>query len=331
MITMRRPRIWLGGLALALAVGIGAGALLRAEPGPREAPEPIALTITPLLTEAQKGDTIGALRVVEAQQWQSSDARFGGWSDLRRTGDGAWLAISDQGYWLTVRDGAATMGAMRGPDGTALGSKRDADAEGLVILADGRAGVSFEGRHRIDLYSLAQDGYGAAAGAGPSLDGAARLGSNSGLEALALLPDGRLLAGAESGEVWVVTLAAASPAPLNQRLSLPLGWGLTAAAAIDSHLFLLWRFYNPLTEATMVDVRRCDLAGLNAPPLQCARLATLQAPFPVDNFEALDVAAHDGGYRLTLLSDDNYNRRQRTIFAVFDWAAPITPPPASAP
>jgi hypothetical protein len=86
-----------------------------------------------------------------------------------------------------------------------------------------------------------------------------------------------------------------------------------------------------LTEATMVDVRRCDLAGLNAPPLQCARLATLQAPFPVDNFEALDVAAHDGGYRLTLLSDDNYNRRQRTIFAVFDWAAPITPPPASAP
>jgi hypothetical protein len=51
----------------------------------------------------------------------------------------------------------------------------------------------------------------------------------------------------------------------------------------------------------------------------------------VDNFEALDVAAHDGGYRLTLLSDDNYNRRQRTIFAVFDWAAPITPPPASAP
>jgi hypothetical protein len=47
-------------------------------------------------------------------------------------------------------------------------------------------------------------------------------------------------------------------------------------------------------------------------------LASLQAPFPVDNYEGLALTARpDGGLRLYVISDDNFRKRQRTILLTF--------------
>lgn len=330
MIRVRRVQLWVGA-ALLTMLGIAAATFLRASPGPQVAPEPITLSTTALLGESQAGISIGSLSVVDAAVWQSTDPRFGGWSGARWAPNGDLIAVSDQGYWLRVRNGAASMGVLRDAEANPLPSKQAADAEGLALLPDGRAVVSFEGRHRLDIYALGSDGFAAPARPGPALAGLNRLARNSGLEALALLPDGRLVAGAETGEVWVTPVDNYRPAPLNQRVPLPLGWGLTAFAAMDTHLFMVWRFFNPLTQEAKAEVRRCDLDGLDAPPLHCESLGTLSAPFPTDNYEAIEVSAIGSGYRLTLMSDNNYNRRQRTIVTQLDWIPISTgpPPPAS--
>lgn len=50
---------------------------------------------------------------------------------------------------------------------------------------------------------------------------------------------------------------------------------------------------------------------------------TLAPPMTVDNFEGVAVVARpDGGWRLYLLSDDNFQPAQRTLLLAFDWTPP---------
>lgn len=295
---------------------------VRALPGPVDGAGEISISATALTAPP----TVGSLKTEAVYQLTARDPRFGGWSDLRLRGD-RLLAISDQGYWMQLGpvqegDAATTFGALRDANGAMFTSKGEADAEGLALLPDGRAAVSFEGRHRIDVYPLAEAGFEATAPTpGPALEGMAALSSNTGLEGLTTLPDGRLLAAAESGELWITPVAAGGPAAKLARVELPFGWFVTALATSEDRLYMLWRFYNPLTKEVQVQVRRCTLASVEAPPLQCERLALLAAPFPVDNFEGLAAVRTEAGDRLFVLSDDNFSRDQRTVLAVFE--API--------
>lgn len=309
-------KMGVGALAAAFAVfSFSAAWAFRILPGPQDGAEAMSVTVSAL----DAPPTVGALRVLGAWRLEANDARFGGWSDLRLQSDGEALVISDQGYWMafappsTAGEASVRFGVMRDSMAAPLASKQEADAEGLALLPDGRALVSFEGRHRIDAYDLTRRGFLAAAAPGPNLAGLARLGSNSGAEALTVLPDGRVFAGAEGGELWVVRADATEPAPMAQRLSLPLGWMLTAASAQGEMLYLVWRFFNPITRDLQADIRRCPLSGLDTPPLRCERLAVLAAPFPVDNFESIEAEATPDGVRLTILSDDNYSAQQRTV------------------
>jgi len=288
---------------------------VRPMPGPQEGAG--AVTVQVIAIEAP--NSIGALKALSVDELRADDPRFGGWSDVRFTPTGV-VAISDQGHWLAMEappfssmSVMAEMGAMRDGMGAALGDKRLADAEGLALLPDGRAAVSFEGRHRIDFYDVASGGFMAPAAPGPNLIGAQGLGGNTGLEALALLPDGRLLAGAESGEIWLVDPAATEPVGLHGRLNLPVGWALTAAAAIDDRLYLVWRFFNPITQTVQAEIRRCVLAEFIQAVSNCDSRARLAAPFPVDNIEAIDLRRTEQGVELMLMSDNNYAANQRTL------------------
>lgn len=307
-------------LAIAFAVfSFSVAWAVRLQPGPRDGVETVPVMITALSTP----ETVGDLKVLAAWQLSAADRRFGGWSDLRLRDDGTALAISDQGYWLAFApptqagEVTAQFGVIRNELAAPLGSKQEADAEGLAVLPDGRALVSFEARHRIDAYDLSARAFLAAASPGPPLQNLSRLGGNQGLEALALLPDGRIFAGAESGEIWLTRADAKDAAPISQRLALPLGWMLTTASGADKTLYLVWRFFNPLTRELQVDIRACPMEGLDRPPLQCRRLALLSAPFPVDNIEAIEAQTTPEGVRLTLMSDDNFSRDQRTLFLQF--------------
>ncbi len=268
----------------------------------------------------------------------ANSPNFGGWSGLYVTADSRSLtSISDVGGWFTATinydsDGnltglsAARIGSLRGLDGKPLADKKEADAEGMALLPDGTWLVSFEQRHRLWRY--------------PTLDGTpvavdgpaefARQPSNGGVEALAALPDGRVIAISEE---------------YGERPGTSLGWiGQPSAGGRYS-----WRTFDyatipdfrPTAIAMLPDgsfatierafdvVRgvRCRVMRFAATQLQHGstvqpeELARLAAPYAVDNLEGLAVTTGARGETLLwLISDDNFNPLQRNILLLFELA-----------
>ncbi len=318
------------------ALGAIALALVAACSAPEEATgfRPIAVTSAPASLGA---DEIGRLRFLGGLALDSADRDFGGISDIAVSADGAFLAITDAGMWVRGRvvldeAGAPTgvadvaMAPMRDEAGDAFPSKEDADAEGLAFLADGRALVSFEQTQTLRLYSAP----GGPAAPGPALDGVAALEGNSGLEALALTADGAILVGAEGvggdGLLWRTALdAETAPAPF-ARYDLDLGFGLVELEALaGGDVIALERFYAPVI-GTRIRVTLLDGPALAEGRVEKSELAFLGAGLALDNFEGVSaVAAQDGRTRLYLVSDDNFNARQRTLLYAFEIVAEETP------
>ena len=262
----------------------------------------------------------------------SSDSRFGGFSGVAITSDGATLvAISDRGWWFQATLGydqygnldsvnVAELIPMRSVDGHYVDAGVWSDAEALLRLPNGEFVVAFERHHRLWRYSDTR----AAARSMfvPSIF--AGLPYNRGIEALAMLDEGRSLVIAESG-------------PSNSSLS---GWVLEGTQAemlyypydgyfrpsdavrIDDHrILVLERGY---TEGRGVAVRLMllDVASVIAGArLQPSQFVELGAPIPLDNFEGVAARRDPGGALLIyLLSDDNYSSRQQTLLLMFEFA-----------
>ncbi|MCC7428972.1 MAG: esterase-like activity of phytase family protein [Alphaproteobacteria bacterium] len=224
-------RAALAGAALALL------ALLPGAPLPAPArAEPLAVTArpVPLNPDAPHQDRLGPLLWRGGVQLRAEDTRFGGLSGLAFAGGGGRIAaISDRGFWLTgrlVRDRAGhltgldgvEMGRLRGPDGRALPSNHVRDAESLARLPDGDWLVGFERVNRILRYPGARGGL---AGIPVAMEAPAELAgapANFGLESLAVLADGRLLALAEGQDHPAGGLMAWLGHGLATRTALPL-------------------------------------------------------------------------------------------------------------
>lgn len=259
-------------------------------------------------------------RVVSALSLTSPHPDFGGFSGLVMGPDCRAVAISDAGFWLTFtpvhRDGQpsgivdARLGALRGPDGAPLGPKRLADAEALARLADGGLLVGFERDHRLWHYDGAF-GTPRALDAPPALAG---LPPNRGIEAAAMLPDGRLLLLAEGG-ADDAGLPAWIGAPGDwRRLAYPfdgdfrptaLTLGPGGQAVVLERAFSRWRGVRLRLQAVTV---RDDGIALS-------ELARIAGPIPADNGEALAwvPGGPDGRGGFYVLSDDNFSGLQRTI------------------
>ena len=191
--------------------------------------------------------------------------------------------------------------------------------------------VSFERVHRIALYpELPPAGRPAAVGLPPGHEPM----SNEGLESLARLPDGRLLALSEglTAErdgitVWQGALAAAPGLPETagdwRPIYLPQDADLAPvdAALGPDGLWLYWleRGWS-LIGGTRVKLKRAPVATLQAGALlQPEELAFLKPPLTVDNFEGLWLRRGPAGETLiTLLSDDNFQDLQRTLLLQFE-------------
>ncbi|MGE3930868.1 MAG: esterase-like activity of phytase family protein [Hyphomonadaceae bacterium] len=271
----------------------------------------------------------------------SDDERFGGWSGMEVLQDGRLIAISDAGLWLSAQivldaNGGlvgvsdARIAQMRDETGEPFANKASGDAEDLAQLPDGRFAVSFEQTQSIRLYDFNRDGPFGAALAGPLLGDVARLPSNAGLEAIAATEQGALIVGAEDrGLLW--RARPEEPGPVARRAHYPLefGYALTSLDRLpEGELVALERFYAPVIGArariTVVSLGSLDSANVQA---RTTVLADLAPPLVVDNFEAITALRNaDGTTRLYILSDDNYNPRQRTLLYAFD----ISPPAPAA-
>jgi hypothetical protein len=258
---------------------------------------------------------------------------FGGVSGLEAEaipdGTGVKFAgITDQGYFLTfhgeldgsgklVGAGNLTMAPLRDTDGHVLQGKEEQDAEDLSRPPDANGWlVSFERHHRILAYVDPFD---------PDADviglnipaAAKKLPPNLGMEAIAALPGGRIAVGAEDGRMWLCP-PKQEPCPL-----------IHAKGGTGFLFFLTGLDYLPGTTDEMVAVYRRPnpLGGFNSKITHVilrGGLAseTLLADLPKDvgNVEGVSaVTAPGGGYRLYIVTDNNFEDNNPTRLLAFDW------------
>lgn len=311
-------------------------ALLPGAPALAEAIELRAVPV-PLNPRDAEESRAGSLEFLAGFALASSDPRWGGFSSMILTsaGDGL-VAVSDFGDWLRLglhHDatgrltgvGAAEMGSLPGPEGRELTSKGEADAEALAEAPAGGLLVAFERAPRIWLYGASEPPFASAPAAFPAPKAILALPRNSGVESLATLPGGDVVALAEGAE------AAAGDIPgwlrRNDRWH-PIAWIRTppyrptdAAVLPDGDLLVVERRYSlaggPGARLTVVPA-----AGI-APGARLAGrpIAELRPPQTLDNFESIAArAAPDGATLIYLLSDDNRSLLQRTLLLQFRWA-----------
>ena len=289
----------------------------------------------PLAPDDRSRRRVGGLEYMGGLDLTSGEAAFGGFSGLDVADDGTRMtAVSDRGHWLSARLVHDADGMLVGVAEGAMSAIRDAtgqpvrspwhDAEDLVRLAGGSYAVSFERRHRIMLYPADAPNSGAPGRMLTVPVEASTLPSNGGIEGLAQLADGSLLAVAEgpvgdagTSLAWLFPPGFGAPAPLSYRLRH--GFRPTALARLPGgDVLALERRFN-LVSGPAARLVRID-AGSIVPgaTLDGEEIARLGAGFTVDNFEGLAARrGADGAVYIYILSDDNYSGIQRTLLMQF--------------
>jgi hypothetical protein len=280
-------------------------------------------------------DLPGPLRPLGGLVIDAAALGGGGFSGVHLAPDLTLTLISDRGHWAEARlllDGPTPVGfaplrhgPLRDEAGKPIPRGFAADAEALARLPDGTWLVAFERRHRIRAYRRL-DGPGAYVAAPPGLDNAP---PNGGLESLAVLPDGRLFAIAE-------TFSPPDRAELRHAwLGAPGRW-----------MPLYWQpapGFHPTDAAILPDgralvlERRFSLLGgfsarlvMTAPDaLRMAREGAVlrgetilmldDAPLPSENWEAVAVTRFGDQTLVALISDDNESVLQRSLLLLFAW------------
>ena len=276
---------------------------------------------------------VGDLQFLGGLAIRSDEAAFGGLSGLSVTADGQLAAVTDRGHWFTARvvrdddtgrllgltDGE--LGPLKGSDGWPVeGAWRDAEA--LERLPDGDWLVSFEREHRVWRYAVETGGLQGKPAPFQTPEAVKRAPANGGVEALAPLPDGRILMlaqglkredGARAG--WL-----AGPGGIEALgyRSAPKFLPTDAATLPNGDVLVLSRHYSVLGGAR-ARLERIPAEAIKAgATLQGALAARFEHPLTVNNFEGVAaVQGEDGGTLVYILSDDNFNFFQRTLLLLF--------------
>jgi len=302
----------------------------------------IGLTAAPIALDPDHPDhmIVGQLVYRGGLVLQSDDARFGGWSDLHVSADGATvLALSDHGFWLTAKLGydrgrlASASDAQLGPLLDTTGGRvvgRRSDSEGMAVRPDGATYISFERDHRIWLYPAADPPFSAPPHPVPTPARLVTAPDNGGIEALAWLSGGTLLAlveqlydGAENVG-WIGNDAGTSWQELHYRTAgrdyAPTGLTeLPPGVPGAGDVLVLERKFTIFSGRAARITRLPRGAIRPGAHLAGEELALLQSPLTLDNFEGISaIRAPDGSVRLYIISDDNYTFLQRTLLFMFE-------------
>ena len=292
----------------------------------------------PLNLDAPSSREVGRLKWRGSIAMTADSRNFGGWSDLYVSPDGSSLSsISDEGSWLTatidydakgdlIGLSGGRIGSLRGLDGKPLADKPMADAESMARLPDGSWLVGFERFHRFWRYATFD--------ATPvPFEGPvelARQPPNGGVEALAALTDGRIVAISEelldkAGSLmgWIGTPGADGRTVWTTfSYTKTQSFKPTALAQLpDGSLATLERHFDGVY--VYIRVMRFALAqlqpGATVAPEELARLSS--SSYMVDNMEGLAATTGPRGETLLwLISDDNFNPLQRNILQLFELA-----------
>ena len=304
-----------------------------------EGKRPLTIESTPLRLNVgqQQEKGIGKLIFRGSLRLTSSDKDFGGLSALHVSDDRThFLAISDVSHWVTgtlsYSDGKLTgvqgiqIGPLRDLDGHPLIGK-NGDAEGLAVSpAFATAYVSFEGDHRIWGYEL-NNGLDTTPYVVPTPVELNQAPGNGGLEGIAMLHGGRLLALTESfkdtagnfhgwiipmgvkGKIEPLALKPRAPFELTDVRELPNGDILT-----------LERRFSRIGGVGF-EMRRIPAKAV-APGavLDGDVIADAGMSYVIDNMEGLSVNRGPKGETLVyIISDDNFNHPlQQTMLMMFE-------------
>jgi hypothetical protein len=271
-------------------------------------------------------------------QLSGSHPRFGGFSGLWRSPDGAGIvAITDNGFWLTAKlarnQGKLTgleeaeLAPILGASGKPLHRSRYYDTESLAMQG-GTAFIGVERAHDILRFDFARHGVEARAQLVPTPPALKRLPSNRGVEALGVLPAGHPLAGAliaiseRSGREDEPTTGfiVGGRQPGTLQVVRRDGYDITDLAFLPGgDMLLLERWYKPLRGVGM-RIRR--IAGATIRPgarLDGPLLIEADLGQEIDNMEGMAVHLENGRTIVTLISDDNFSTfLQRTVLLEFE-------------
>ena len=273
----------------------------------------------------------GSLRPLGGLVLNRSAIGFGGFSGLHLDEAMNLTVISDTGRWFRaalllqgerpVGLGPIASGSLRDGSGEALRRGRTTDAEALARQADGSWLVGFERWHRIRVFS-ALDAPGSFFEAPPGLESAP---GNGGLESLAVLADGRLLAIAEyQADPTDATLRRAwlgDRGTWRATAYRPLpGFAATDAAGLPGGgALVLERRFALMEGGFTCRLAHLQPAALNAEPIEGQTLLTFPPDGPAENYEGIAVLRRGSALWLALISDDNQNAFQRSLLLLYAW------------
>jgi hypothetical protein len=325
----RRPVLCRAYYALAILVALVGSCSAHQRPNNARSVE-----LLPIELDSANPERIqfGELTLLSAFELRSRDRRFGGLSGLVIGSDDNLYAVSDRGYWNSARmvfDGEGRLvdlldwqiHRMLSPDGVPLAG-RLRDAEALARDLDGSFLVAFETIHRIWRYGAPPLTVAARPRPVPLPTEIAQAPANAALEAVTVLPDGRLLMLSEkflqrdgTSKAWLLDKGVA--AELSYVPSR--GFSVTDCAAFkNGDVVVLERRYVPLG---ILSARLKLVRGGSIRPgakVSGAEILALEYPLDVDNFEGIAVHERPGkGTMIFVISDDNYHPLQRTLLLQF--------------
>ena len=331
-----RKRLLLASCLAALAIAGGCAVLADGGRGPSAPSVPV-----PLDAERPAVAHVGALAFRGALEL-SDDAVHGGLSGLWVSRDGGqFLAVSDTGRSVLGRlsyDGRGHLAGVSDVTVRVLPLDDDpsyrghrSDSEEIARMPDGSWLVSFERSHRILRYAAGPDRPEGAPVRLPSPPGLEGAPPNGGVEAMTVLPDGRLFAiqegeddGIRERPAWIGQPPVASRADWRRLTyrTAPRFRPTGAAALPDGGVLVLERRLSLLGgwAARIVHVPPEALrpGGIPGAVVEGVELARLEQPLLVDNFEGIAVRPGDAGETLVyIVSDDNRSPLQRTYLAMF--------------
>jgi len=337
-------------LVCAVAVSVSLGACATEVPAEVNLPDAVALSYkaVPLFPRDPKARRIGRLIYRGGLDISSPDARFGGWSGLVVSADGRrLLSQSDEAHWLHAGLVYDANGNLAGVDHAQLAdmldmagktmSKEEGDAEGLDALTpagpDGPVAVSFEREDRVWRYDLSNS-LDAMPTPIPTPEAIRSLRYNQGLEGLAALAPGALLAVSEDTrdaagdmEAWLVSDPAHDADTQTAQLGVvphpPYEISDAAMGPSGKHLYLLERHYFGPIGGIAIAVRQIDAGDIKAGArLGGVEIAKFDMHETIDNMEGLALRRDANGKTfLYMISDDNYDHvLQRTLLLMFELA-----------
>ncbi len=264
----------------------------------------------------------GPGKIVSAFTLRSTAKDFGGISGAALAPDGETLSlVSDRGSFFDIRlwrdrqgdlSGLQLLrkGRLAGIDGTPLVG-RNTDAEELTFGDSGFL-VSFERFHRLRLY---RHGLDQPAEAIELPLEAHRLPENTGIEALALLPDRRLLLMSEDLEDGAASVWRGTGGNWRKSLYMPRpSYRPTGAAALpDGSILVVERHFSLLGGFSALLARAVPPVGEDGAWTRM-ELLSLEHGLFAENFEAVTIWRDPAGkMRAYLLADDNFSPFQSSL------------------